>query len=128
MDWTAAGLLAADAFAESLGVTLVSDDPITVTMEVGDRHTNFLGVTHGGVVYTLADVALSLVSNSGGTRSLMVDSHLVASAGSQPGDRLTAVAQPVSVGRTLASFRIDVHRDDGRLVGAFTGTVLRRPA
>lgn len=128
MDWSPAGLLAADAVAASLGIELVDTDPMTLAMDVEDRHTNFLGVTHGGVTYTLADVALSLATNAGGTRSLMVDSHLVATSGSAPGDRLVAVATPISEGRTMAAFRVEVTRaSDGRVVGAFTGTVLRRP-
>ncbi len=128
MDWSAEGLLAADAVARQLGVELVSTEPLTVGLDIEDRHTNFLGVTHGGVVYTLADIALSLASNAGGTRSLMVDSHLVATGGSAPGDRLEAMATPINEGRTLASYGIEVTRGDGRVVGSFTGTVLRRPA
>ncbi len=127
MDWSHAGLLAADAFATGLGAELVATDPVTIALDVAEQHTNFLGGTHGGVVYTLADIALSLVSNAGGTRSLMVDSHLVATAGSGPGDRLTAVTEPISEGSTMASYRITVSRGDGRTVGSFTGTVLRRP-
>jgi acyl-CoA thioesterase len=128
MDWTPAGLLAADAVAQDLGVELAATDPLTLALTVTERHTNFLGVTHGGVTYTLADIALSLASNAGGTRSLMVDSHLVATGGSSPGDRLTAVVTPITEGRTLASYGIEVRRSDGRIVGSFTGTVLRRPA
>ena len=128
MDWSAEGLLAADAVAQSLGVELVATDPMTVAMDVMEAHTNFLGVTHGGITYTLADIALSLATNSGGTRSLMVDSHLVATGGSAPGDRLEAMATPINEGRTLASYGIEVTRGDGRVVGSFTGTVLRRPA
>lgn len=126
MDWSPEGLLAGDAVARSMGVELVATDPITVAMDITDEHTNFLGVTHGGVTYTLADIALSLATNAGGTRSLMIDSHLVATGGSSPGDRLTATTEAITEGRTIASYRIDVRRRDGRIVGSFTGTVLRR--
>ncbi len=53
MDWTPAGLLAADAVAQQLGVELDATDPLTLGLAIEDRHTNFLGVTHGGITYTL---------------------------------------------------------------------------
>jgi acyl-coenzyme A thioesterase PaaI-like protein len=38
---------------------------------------------------------------------------------------LRAVAEPAVGGRTLGTYRITVTRADGRVVGMFTGTVLR---
>ena len=118
-------MLAADAYARSLGVTHVADDPLTFALTVGERHLNFLGVTHGAVVYGIADVAHSVASNRAGLRSVMIDSHLTVSAGTGVGDTLTAVVDPISEGRRIATYRIVVTRGDGRIVGNFTGTVLR---
>jgi acyl-CoA thioesterase len=128
MDWTPSGLLAADPHAQGLGVVLVAEEPLTLQLVVEVRHTNFLGIVHGGVVYSLADVALSVATNSGGTRSVMIDSHVVLTAPSEPGDVITATVETITSGRTMASHRITVTRGDGRVVANFTGTVLRRPA
>lgn len=118
-------LLSADSYAESLGVELVSVEPeeLTVALEVTEEHTNFLGVGHGGMVFSLADCAFSLASNSAGDRAVAIDTHLVLTAATRPGDRLMAVATEASRGRTLGTYRIDVSREDGRTVGLFTGTV-----
>ncbi len=123
-----ADLLAADPYAALLGVELASSDPLVVGMLLDDRHTNFLGGAHGGVIYSLADIGLSLASNRDGLRSVMVDSHLAAVRGAVPGERLEAEVTPISEGRTIASYRIDVRRDDGRILAAFTGTTVRVPA
>lgn len=120
-----AELIAADRYAALLGVELVSSDPLIVALDLTDGHTNFLGGAHGGAIYSLADVGLSLASNRDGLRSVMVDSHLVAVKGAASGERLEAEVLPISEGRTIASYRIDVRRSDGRVVASFTGTTVR---
>ena len=114
-----------DAFAALLGIELVSvnAEHITVALEVDERHLNFLDVGHGGMVFSLADCAFSLGSNSAGDRAVAIDTHLVLTAGSGPGDRLEATVTETSRGRTLGTYRVDVTRQDGRTVGLFTGTV-----
>jgi acyl-CoA thioesterase len=118
-------MLAADAYAASLGVQLVavSPDEIEVALDVGESHLNFLGVGHGGMVFSLADCAFSLGSNSAGDRAVAIDAHLVLTGGTKAGDRLTAVVTEATRGRTLGTYRVTVSRDDGRVVGLFTGTV-----
>ena len=118
-------LLGADEYARNLGVELVgvSDESIEIALDVTVAHTNFLGVGHGGMVFSLADCAFSLGSNAAGARAVAIDTHLVLTAASRPGDRLTAVVTEASRGRTLGTYRVQVTREDGRVVGLFTGTV-----
>lgn len=125
-----AGLLADDTYANGLGIELVdvSDEEITIAMEVDDSHTNFLGGGHGGIVFSLADCALSLASNSTGEQALAIDTHLVLTSATRPGDRLEARIREVSRGRTLGTYRADVTNAAGRKVALFTGTVyINRP-
>ena len=118
-------LLAADSFARGLGVGIVavSDDEIVVGLVVTDAHSNFLGVGHGGMVFSLADCGFSLASNSAGDDAVAIDTHLVLTAASRPGDHLEARVRELSRGRTLGTYRAEVTRGDGRVVGLFTGTV-----
>lgn len=118
------GLLDADNYARDLGVELISvdDEEIVVALDVADRHANFLGVGHGGMVFSLADCAFSLASNNAGD-AVAIDTHLVLTAASRPGDRLLASVRELSRGRTLGTYRAEVTRSDGRMVGLFTGTV-----
>lgn len=118
-------LLGADSYAKSLGVELVEVRPetIVVGLDVTETHTNFLGVGHGGMVFSLADCAFSLGSNAAGDRAVAIDTHLVLTAATRPGDRLEAVVSESSRGRTLGTYRVEVTRRDGRVVGLFTGTV-----
>lgn len=120
-----AGLLRADNYAGALGVELVSvtDDEIVVALDVTDGHTNFLDVGHGGMVFSLADCAFSLASNSAGADAVAIDTHLVLTAATRPGDHLEATVRELSRGRRLGTYRAEVTRSDGRVVGLFTGTV-----
>lgn len=122
---TVAGLLEGDRYARDLGVELVSvtADEVVVAMDVTESHTNFLGVGHGGMVFSLADCAFSLASNSAGDRAVAIDTHLVLTAATRPGDRLEARVRELSRGRTLGTYRAEVTRGDGRTVALFTGTV-----
>lgn len=125
-----AELFASDRYATALGIRLVDPDPssVTVSMPITADHLNFYGVTHGGAMFSLADCAFSLASNSHGDRAVAIDTHLALTAGTKEGDTLTAVAEEVTRGRSLATYRITVTRDDGRVCGLFTGMVHVTPA
>ena len=116
-----------DPYAALLGARLVKADPacLQVAMDVGDRHTNFLGLVHGGVVYSLADIALSVISNVR-VEAVALDTHLVLTASAAAGDTLLATARPATGSRSVATYQITVERGDGRVVGLFTGTVFHR--
>jgi acyl-CoA thioesterase len=77
-------------------------------MPVAADHQNFYDVTHGGAVFSVADCAFSLASNA----------H---------GDTLTAEAEEITRGRSLATYRVTIRRSDDRVCGLFTGTVFVRP-
>ena len=119
-------LLADDPYAALLGIELVSvdDTSIVLSMDVGPDLANFTGSTHGGAVFSLADCALSLASNIAGP-AVAVDTHLAVTASSSPGERLEATVVEEAVGKRLATYRVTVRRGDGRVCGAFTGTVFR---
>ncbi len=121
------GMLAADSFARSLGARLTdaTADNVCVALDVQPRHTNFLGLVHGGVVYSLADIALSLISNAV-VEAVALDTHLVLAASARAGERLQAKARPATRSRSVATYRITVERGDGRVIGLFTGTVFHR--
>ena len=118
-------LLAKDAYAMSLGVKVVEvrSDEIVLALDVTDAHTNFLGVGHGGMVFSLADCALSLASNSRFETALAVAAHIALTAPSHTGDRLTARIVEVSASKRLATYRVEVSKGDEAVIAAFTGTV-----
>ena len=118
----------ADAYSEAQGFTLgdITEGTVSVTMVVREHHLNFHEVLHGGALFSLADCAFSLASNAHGDTAMAIDTHLALTAPARLGDTLTATAVELTRGRTLATYRVDVIRDDDRTVGLFTGTVFIR--
>jgi len=114
-----------DPYAAAQGFSLgdITFETVSVSMAVREDHLNFHGVLHGGALFSLADCAFSLASNAHGDTAMAIDTHLALTAPSKLGDTLTATAVEATRGRTLATYRVDVTRDDGRTVGLFTGTV-----
>ncbi len=120
-----AGLLISDQYASWLGIRLreVGEESITIEMTVAESMTNFHGGLHGGVLFSFADCAFSLYSNSYGQPAVAIDTHMVFSAAVASGENLSAVVEEVNRGRSLATYRVLIHRADGKLAGHFTGTV-----
>jgi acyl-CoA thioesterase len=114
-----------DPYARAQGFELVAveDDVIIVSLTVRPDQVNFLGGTHGGVLFSLADCAFSLASNAHGEPAVAIDTHLAITAASDIDETLTATAREMTRGRSLATYRVDVERSDGRTVALFTGTV-----
>ena len=124
-------LVASDPFVSSLGIRCVDAGPghATMALDVGDAHINFNGKCHGGAIFTLADTAFGIASNSHGSIAVGIDAHITSPVAVDAGETLTARAIEVSRTRRIAVYRIDVTRGDGMLVAGFTGTVyvLDRP-
>lgn len=117
----------ADAFMRQCGVQLVAvaEGQATLRMTVGPAHLNFHGACHGGALFTLADGAFGLASNSHGVFAAGIDTHIAYHVAAREGDVLLARATEISRGRRVATYRVDVERDDGTRIASFTGTVYR---
>jgi acyl-CoA thioesterase len=118
-------LAARDPFVMGLGIRCVDAGPgrAVVAMAITGAHLNFNGTCHGGVIFSLADTAFGLASNSHGMIAAGIDAHITYHVAAQAGDALTATAVEVSRARRIAVYRVDVTRADGTLISSFTGTV-----
>ena len=67
-----------DRFAEHAGCRIVegSRDHAVCELDIQDHHRNALGNVMGGAIFTLADFALAIASNTGGNPSVSVSSTI----------------------------------------------------
>ncbi|HJU21767.1 MAG TPA: methylmalonyl Co-A mutase-associated GTPase MeaB [Casimicrobiaceae bacterium] len=120
-----ARLSARDPFVRALGIDCIAGGTgsATTRLRIAARHLNFNGGCHGGVIFALADAAFGLASNSHGALASGIEAHIAFHVGVRDGDVLTARATEIARGNKLATYRVDVTRDDATLVASFSGTV-----
>jgi acyl-CoA thioesterase len=116
-----------DAFARHVGIEVsgYGEGSATATLRVAPHHLNSAGTLHGGVIFSLADVAFSAASNSHGTLAASIEASISYFRAVTEG---TVTAEAVEVARNpkLATYLIDVRDGDGALVAQFRGTVYRK--
>ena len=114
--------LSKDRFAALLGITVESaseDGRCTVAMPFEEKHQNGLGNAHGGVIFTLADMAFGLGCYVAGL--LCVSAQCSISYLSPGFGRfLRAESTPVKIGRSLVVCEITIYGEHGRKVAVAT--------
>jgi acyl-CoA thioesterase len=116
-----------DAFARHVGVVVndYGDGRATASLAVEPHHLNSAGTLHGGVTFSLADVAFSAAANSHGMLAFSIDAS-ISYFRAVSGGRVTAEAREVARTHKLATYVIDVKDDSDALIAHFRGTVYRK--
>ncbi|HBV98783.1 MAG TPA: phenylacetic acid degradation protein [Desulfotomaculum sp.] len=117
-----------DPFPRHLGVELLELRPgyARVGMRVAEYMTNIHGLTHGGAVFTLADVALGNACNAWGDDQVAMNATIYYLKPSRPGEYLTATATAENMTRKTGLYRIAVVNESGQQVALFDGLVYRK--
>jgi len=116
-----------DRFADHVGIELleVSEGRAKAKMEIQEHHLNGVNIAHGGAIFSLADLAFAVASNSHRTIALGINaniSYLKAAAGGT----LIAEAKEVSLNLKLATYEVRVTDENNDLIAIFLGTVYRK--
>ncbi len=116
-----------DPYANMLGIRVdkVEKGYALCSVTITENMLNFLGLVHGGLIFSLADVAFSAASNSDHTPSYALDVSGSFLRGVAVGDSVAAEARLVHTTRRTGVYRMDVTRN-GELVATFNGTVFRK--
>jgi len=116
-----------DWFAETLGIQVLEakDGSSKVSMKVMKNHTNALGFTHGGAIFSLADYAFAQACNFGDNVAVAVQVSINFLKPSVEGDVLTAEAERVSDGKTMGLYHVTVKKDE-KIVADFSGLAFKK--
>ena len=116
-----------DYFAESLGIKVLEskDGCAKVSMKIEKNHTNGLGFTHGGAIFSLADYAFALACNFGDNVAVAVQVNINFLRPSVEGDVLVAEAVRVSDGKTMGLYNVTVKNGD-KAVALFSGLAFKK--
>ncbi|MEE4363989.1 MAG: hydroxyphenylacetyl-CoA thioesterase PaaI [Desulfotignum sp.] len=103
-----------DAFANHLGARVEIPAPghSRVSLTITDAMTNFHGTAHGGVIFSISDMAFAAACNSHGRVAVALNVSICFLKPSFPGDRLVAEAREVHKGRRTSVYDITVTNED----------------
>lgn len=117
-----------DRFANLVGLDIqeVKLGYARVTMTVEEKHLNSLDITQGGAIFTLADTAFALASNSHGKTAVALNMSINFLKATKLGSVLTATATEEKVTRSTGMYRMEVTDESGELVCLAEGLVFRK--
>lgn len=118
-----------DPFANWLGATIETIEPgySRVSLTVSEAMLNFHGMTHGGLVFALGDIAFAAASNSHGQTALALNVAISFLRPTGVGDQLVAEAKEVQLGGATALYDIVVtERSSQKLIAKSQATVYRK--
>ncbi|WP_226661024.1 PaaI family thioesterase [Alteriqipengyuania lutimaris] len=117
-------------FARLVGVEITSAtaEAIEGYLDVRDELCTTGGIIHGGAVMAFADAMgavgafVSLPEGAKGTTTIESKTNFLGAA--KIGERITAVAKPLSIGRRISVWQTTMTRPDGKPVAVVTQTQL----
>lgn len=116
-----------DRFAKHLGIKIIEHSKgfARAQMEVKDHHLNSAGTVHGGALFSLADAAFSVASNTHGPLAMAINVSISYFKAVTEGT-LYARAEEVSLNPKLGTYLIRIEDGARNPVALFQGTVYRK--
>ncbi len=116
-----------DRLAQHLGIQVVetAEGYAKATVDLSPNVLNGVGLAHGGLIFTLADIAFAAASNTKPDTVALNAQTCISYLRQGKYGPLTAEARAVREGRSLVTFRVDVHDSEGTLLAIATITGCR---
>jgi acyl-CoA thioesterase len=124
---TARKFFAHDHYAALTGVEIVeaAKGYCRTSLKVEKMHLNAAGVVQGGAIFTLADLAFAVASNSHGQLALAINVN-ISYLSSVSSGMLYATATEVSEPNRLGAYDVLVTDERQRVIARFNGMVYRK--
>jgi acyl-CoA thioesterase len=116
-----------DMYARHSGIELldVGTGWAKACMKIEPFHLNGAKTVHGGAIFTLADFAFAVASNSHGTLAMGINTNVSFVKAATKGT-LHAEAREQSLNPKLASYSVQVTDDEHNVIAIFQGMVYRK--
>ncbi len=117
-----------DRFAANAGcqITEVDEHHAVAMMTVTEAHLNGGDVCQGGALFTLADLAIAALMNSGGQLTFGISNSLMFVSSARLGDTLRAEAVHVANHHKIPAVEVTVTNQEGRVICHITGMGYRK--
>ena len=123
----ARSFFAGDRYAALTGVEIVEAGKgyCKASLKIEDKHLNAANVVQGGAIFTLADLAFAVASNSRGQLALAINANISFLRGISTGT-LHATATEVGEPKRLGAYDVLVTDEKGEIIARFNGMVYRK--
>ncbi len=124
---TARKIFSRDRYAALSGIEIVEAGQgyCKARMTIEDKHLNAANVVQGGAVFTLADLAFAVASNSRGQLALAINVN-ISFLNSVSSGTLYATATEVDEPKRLGAYDVLVTDEQSRIIARFNGMVYRK--
>ncbi len=97
-----------------------------VELCVAEKHLNAAGIGHGGLVFTLADLAMGLAAHSHGRMAVTLGADISYFSPAKRGSIITAEAEELSLRKSIATYLISVKDEEGELLASMKCQAFRK--
>ena len=106
--------------ANDIVITEVGNGISRVQTALSPKSLNPFGFAHGGLLFTLCDVAAGVLALEGGRASVTLSANIEYLRGGISSGTLYAVAKRIKEGRTIGVFDVDVYDENDNLLAKST--------
>lgn len=124
-----AEIIQSDKYAKLLGAVVEEIRPgySRVSLTISEEMVNFHGTAHGGVIFSLADIAFAAAGNSRGQVAVALNMTIGFMRATRPGTTLIATAQENDMNGPIGLYDISVvELESGELIAELQATIYRK--
>ncbi len=116
-----------DRYAALTGIEIIEakEGHCRAHLKISEKHLNAVGVVQGGAIFTLADFAFAVASNSRGQLALAINVNITFLK-SVSGGTLFATATEFDDPRKLGAYDVIVTNEKNEIIARFNGLVYRK--
>ena len=117
-----------EPYARLLGIQLeeLEEGRALVKMSLSADNNNIFGATHGGAIFSLMDAAFELTVNSHGTIAVALNVSINYINPVSAGETIYAEGREVSKSNRIATCKIEVKGEDGRIIATCQAMAYRK--
>ncbi|MFX1449865.1 MAG: PaaI family thioesterase [Promethearchaeota archaeon] len=116
-----------DNFIKFLGIKILKIEKgyALVTLKMREEFLNFNNLIHGGIIYSVADVAFSLASNSSGISAVALQVNINFLKPVHINDELIAEVKLKKFGKTVSLYEMEVYNGEKQLIASLIGNAFQ---
>ncbi len=117
-----------DRYAKLNGMNIedIREGYAQTSMLITSEHLNGANVAHGGAIFSLADYAFAIASNSYGKLALGINTSISFLNSAFEGERIYAKACEVDKNHKLASYTITITNKEDKTIAIMQGMVYKK--